>query len=156
MRAIRIRAAAAMLAAVFVTAGRVAAQGTAADYDRANGLRAKYEALAANIPGPVGWIGSTTRFWYRNVDRGKVEFIMFDAALRQKRPAFDHEKLAAGLSKATGVSYGATRLPFTTIAFSADESTLEVTAGGMALTCDLGDYTSRKSERRPPPHGPPT
>ena len=29
------------------------AQGTAADYARANGLRAKYEGLVVNVPGPA-------------------------------------------------------------------------------------------------------
>jgi hypothetical protein len=96
------RAAIAALAATLTATSSALAQGTATDYERANALRARYEALVANVPGPVGWIGSTTRFWYRSTTRGNVEFIMFDASRRQRRPAFDHEKLAAGLSKASG------------------------------------------------------
>ena len=38
---------------------------------------------------------------------------MVDADTQRKTPAFDHEKLAAALSKATGTSYTATTLPFT-------------------------------------------
>ena len=138
----------AALLALAGSAPSALAQGTAADYERANALRTRYEALVANVPGPAAWIGSTTRFWYRTVNKGNVEFVMFDASLRQKRPAFDHDKLAAGLSKATGASYAATKLPFTAIAFSGDEMTLDVTVEGTAWSCDLDDYECRRAEPR--------
>ena len=53
------------LAIVFAAgyAPAVCAQGTAADYERANGLRAKYEGLVGNVPGNVTWIENTHRFW---------------------------------------------------------------------------------------------
>ena len=73
------------------------AQGTAADYERANGLRAKYEGLTINVPGPAGWIDKTHRFWYRKSVKGGSQFVVFDAETLQKRPAFDHPKLAASL-----------------------------------------------------------
>lgn len=41
------------------------AQGTRADYQRATGLRERYESLAINVPGPATWIDKTSRFWYR-------------------------------------------------------------------------------------------
>jgi len=81
------------------------AQGTAADYERAKGLRAKYEAAAIDIAGAPTWIGNTHRFWYRKLSRGVNEFIIFDADTLQKQPAFDHVKIAASLSKLTGNSY---------------------------------------------------
>ena len=37
----------------------VYAQGTAADYERASGLKAKYEAAAIDIAGAPTWIGNT-------------------------------------------------------------------------------------------------
>ena len=57
------------LAIIFATgyAPVVCGQGTAVDYERANGLRATYEGLVANLPGPVTWIENTHRFWYRTV-----------------------------------------------------------------------------------------
>src|SRR5215467_6050371 len=130
MRTRGIACAAAAIAATLTAASVGFAQGTQADYERANALRARYESLVANVPGPIGWIGSTTRFWYRIASKGTVEFIMYDTALRQKRPAFDHEKLAAGLTKASGTTYTGTKLPFTTIAFSGDEKTIDVTVEG--------------------------
>src|SRR5262249_4805568 len=60
----------AALAALLAATSPAFGQGTSADYERATALRASYEALVANVPGPVGWIGSTTRFWYRTMNRG--------------------------------------------------------------------------------------
>src|SRR6476646_9226816 len=78
------------------------AQGTAADYERANGLKAKYEAAAIDVAGPATWIGNTHRFWYRKLSKGAYEYLVFDADTMQKRVAFDHAKIAAALSKLPG------------------------------------------------------
>src|SRR5262245_38063262 len=59
------------------------------------------------------WFANETRFWYRNDLRGGAkEFILVDAEKGTRRPAFDHEKLAAALSKAAGEEFKADRLPF--------------------------------------------
>jgi dipeptidyl aminopeptidase/acylaminoacyl peptidase len=124
------------------------AQGTTADYERANGLRAKYEALAVNVPGPATWIGHTHRFWYRLSTAGGSEFLVYDADTRQKRPAFDHERLAVALSKASGTSYTARKLPFTTVTFADDAGAIDITVEGAPWTCSLADYACRKTEPR--------
>ena len=124
------------------------AQGTAADYERANGLRAKYEGLVANVPGTVTWIENTHRFWYRKITRGGFEFVMVDADTQRKAPAFDHQKIAAALSKATGKSYSATTLPFTNITIADDEKTLEGTFDGASWSCTLTDYICSPAEPR--------
>src|SRR4030095_16666200 len=111
------------------------AQGTAADYARANGLRAKYEGLVVNVPGPATWIDKTDRFWYRRLVKGGSEFLVVDAETQQKKQAFDHAKIGAALTKATGTSYTALTLPFTSIAFADNEQTLEVTVDGTAWRC---------------------
>jgi hypothetical protein len=138
------------LAIVFAAgyAPAVCAQGTAADYERANGLRAKYEGLVANVPGPVTWIENTHRFWYRKITRGGFEFVMVDADTQRKAPAFDHQKLAAALSKATGKSYSATTLPFTNLTIADDEKTLEGTFDGASWSCTLTDYVCSPAEPR--------
>jgi dipeptidyl aminopeptidase/acylaminoacyl peptidase len=122
------------------------AQGTAADYERANGLRAKYEDLAVNVPGAATWIGKTNRFWYRRSVRGGHDFVVFDADSKQKRPAFDHDKLAASLSKAAGGKYTALTLPFNAIAFADDERAVDVTVDGAPWKCMLADYACKKDE----------
>ncbi|HZU35695.1 MAG TPA: DPP IV N-terminal domain-containing protein, partial [Gemmataceae bacterium] len=67
------------------------------------------------------WFAHNTRFWYRNDLRGGAkEFILVDAARGQRGFAFDHEKLAAALSKATGKHYRGDHLPFDSIEISSD------------------------------------
>src|ERR1041385_5082669 len=74
------------------------AQVTAADYDRAAKLREKYQGLAINIAEPANAIESTSRFWYRKSVKGGSEFVVVDASTLVKKPAFDHERLAASLA----------------------------------------------------------
>ena len=137
----------ALLGTLLLPAGALA-QGTAADYERANGLRTKYEGLVSNVPGTVTWIENTHRFWYRKVNRGGFEFVMVDADTQRKTPAFDHQKLATALSKATGKAYTATTLPFTTMTIADDEKTLEAAFDGTSWSCTLTDYACSPAEPR--------
>ena len=65
------------------------------------------------------WFDRDNRFWYRNDLPGGVrEFILVDAERGTRVPAFDHQKLAAALSKAAGGQvYKADHLPFDEIEF---------------------------------------
>ncbi len=81
-----------------------AAQGTAADYERARSLKTTYENAAGVVAEPATWIEKTSRFWYRRAVPGGNEFVVVDAATKQKQPAFDHARLASALSVATGRS----------------------------------------------------
>src|SRR5262245_18511606 len=52
------------------------------------------------------WFQNDTRFWYLNGLRGGAkEFILVDAEKGKRQPAFDHQKLAASLSKAAGEEF---------------------------------------------------
>src|SRR5262245_29272658 len=52
------------------------------------------------------WIHQGKRFWYRNDSgKGKREFILVDAEKGTREAAFDHEKLARALSRATRNAY---------------------------------------------------
>ena len=146
MRASRIFRFCVLLATPFLSTTAAFAQGTAADYERANGLRAKYEGLVVNVPGAATWIDRTHRFWYRRTTKGGSEFVVYDADLQQKRPAFDHEKLAAALSKATGQAYTAQQLPFNTLTFTDNERAIDVTFDGTTWTCALADYSCREDD----------
>ena len=115
MRAKHSRASHAALAALLLLsfgAGATSAQGTVADYERAAGLREKFEGLALNVTGPVTWIEGSHSFWYKKSVKGGSEFVLVDADSLAKKPAFDHEKLAAALSAASGGKYTAITLPF--------------------------------------------
>src|SRR5262245_2214394 len=128
------------------------AQGTAADYERANRLRFRFQGLAVNIPEQANWIEKTSRFWYRKSVKGGNEFALVDAETMAKRPAFDHEKLAASLSTAAGGKYTALTLPFVTITFVDNERAIEFAASGSMWKCDLSDYACKKGG--PAPQGP--
>src|SRR5215475_7816240 len=75
------------------------AQGTPADYERAAGLREKFQGLVAGAPDRATWVGKTSHFWYRKAVKGGYEFVLMDAETLAKKPAFDHEKLAAALTE---------------------------------------------------------
>ncbi|MDQ3013920.1 MAG: S9 family peptidase, partial [Acidobacteriota bacterium] len=130
------------------------AQGTLADYERANGLREKYVGLATNLPERANWIGQTSRFWYRKAVKGGNEFVLMDAETLAKKPAFDHERLAAALSAAASEKYTALKLPFVQINFVDNEKAIEFSIqdarGETRWRCELADYTVK----RLPPDGP--
>jgi dipeptidyl aminopeptidase/acylaminoacyl peptidase len=122
----------------------VAAQGKQADYERANGLREKFQSLALNIVSQTTWIEKTHRFWYRKTIKGGFEFEIMDAESRVKKPAFDHEKLAASLSAAAGETYKAEKLPIRFITFTDGEKTVEFEIGDWKWRCDLSSYVCTK------------
>jgi dipeptidyl aminopeptidase/acylaminoacyl peptidase len=129
--------------------GLAQAQGTRADYERANGLREKMQGLALNVPERANWIGSTSRFWYRKAVKGGHEFVVVEAETQVKKPAFDHEKLAAALAAvmpADGEKPAALKLPFNEITFVNNERALEVNASQTRWRCDLTAYTCQKAE----------
>jgi dipeptidyl aminopeptidase/acylaminoacyl peptidase len=121
------------------------AQGTLADYERSFGLREKVRSTGFASPEPASPINKTARFWYR---RGE-EFVVVDAATGRKAPAFDHARLAAGLTVATGTEVKANRLPFTTIAFTEDNRFVEVVVAEVRWKVNLETYEVEKAATRP-------
>jgi dipeptidyl aminopeptidase/acylaminoacyl peptidase len=136
-----------------------AAQGTVADYRRAMTLREVYQARAVDVPEAATWIDKTHRFWYRRAVKGGHDFVVVDADAKKKEPAFDHAKLAAGLSSAAGGKYTALTLPFNSFTFVDDGHAIELTitaegAGPRGAApppaepsrwrCSLEDYTCRR------------
>jgi len=117
------------------------------------------------------WFHHDTRFWYRNDLRdGAKEFVVVDAELGQRVPAFDHAKLARALAQATGQQLRATHLPFAEIAFTEDAAALCVELAGKTWRCQLDSYAceavtatpattpaapSRRDSRHPPSEGSP-
>jgi dipeptidyl aminopeptidase/acylaminoacyl peptidase len=131
--------------------GLLAAQGKKADYDRAAGLRDKFQPMAINLPERPTWIGNTARFWYRKNVPGGNEFVLVDAATLAKRPAFDQGKLAAALAAASGEKIEAKKLPFTAITFVDDEKAIQFDVRETRWKCDLATYAVTKvgpAERR--------
>ena len=84
------------------------------------------------------WFRDNSRFWYVNDLRGgNKEFILVDVEQGSRQPAFDHQRLAEALSKASGAEYQAQKLPFSSIDFQADEQSIRFDAGGVHWSCNL-------------------
>jgi dipeptidyl aminopeptidase/acylaminoacyl peptidase len=117
------------------------AQGTAADYQRADGLRDRLEGLVVDAAETPTWVGTgSSQLVYRKSVKGGYAFVLVDAATLRKGPAFDHDRLAAAFVAArdttkprpaaparatTGVT-----LPFARFTFVDGSRAIEFTAGG--------------------------
>ena len=136
-------------------------QGTLADYQRGQELRAKSRDLVVNSPGPMTWINNTDHFWYPKSVKGGTDFVLVDAEAGSKKPAFDQDRLAAAISSATGKPVTSLKLPFapmqgrgrptpatfgTTapLTFLENESAIQFGTGGLLYKCSLSDYTCAK------------
>ncbi len=150
------------------------AQGTQADYQRAQDLGNRFRGLVVNVPGTANWITGTNHFWYSKSVKGGTEFVLVDAEAATKKPAFDHEKLAAAINAASGGKYTALALPFAppaggrggggggaagfggggaagALTFVDQEHAIEFGAAGFMYKCTLTDYTCTKGAAIPQP-----
>jgi dipeptidyl aminopeptidase/acylaminoacyl peptidase len=118
----------------------VLAQGTQADYDRAMGLRDATANKVFKDRVTPHWLDGNVRLWYRNdLADGKREFVLVDAEAGTRKPAFDHERLAVALAKATGQEILADQLPIDRLDF--DEVGMFVfSSQGKWWTCDTATY----------------
>ena len=114
-------------------------------YVRAERLLAENAAkLTSDLVIHPNWIGDSDRFWYRWKSLTGVEFVLVDRGTGERKPAFDHGRLAAALSLATGTPASADRLPFSEIEFADDGQSIafDIKAGNISdrWSCDLGTY----------------
>jgi dipeptidyl aminopeptidase/acylaminoacyl peptidase len=110
---------------------------TAQDYARAE----RFLAQGVNdlvVGGAVtpSWLDDD-RFWYRTTTAGGSEFLLVDPAQRTRAPLFDHARLAAALSSASGQQYSAEQLPFTQIELSPDRASVSFALEGRRWSCDV-------------------
>ncbi len=132
------------------------AQGTAADYARAEGYRAATAGLVVDDPDTPVWLSDSHRFWYRKSVPGGHAFVMVDADARTKSPAFDHRRLAASLARALQDSVTAATLPFRSFSLVDDGRAIEFSVGprpgfGAPVTsrarwhCTITDYVCTRA-----------
>ncbi|CAN5723522.1 S9 family peptidase [soil metagenome] len=127
---------------------------TAADYQRAEGL------LSQNLASRLyradvnpNW-GGDDRFWYRTRVPGGFEFIDVNPARGTREPAFDHAAVAAAISRATGGSHEARRLPFTGFEWAEGRSAIDIVVEGTGWRCDIvGENCSIRDRDRATPQG---
>ncbi len=113
---------------------------TAADYAHAEtflGYNTAPLVYGAGVS-PIWMAGD--RFWYRVRRERGFEFVLVDAARGTSAPAFDHARLAAALSQASGRTYEAGKLPFEQIELSEDGSTVSFSADDRKWKCTLAAY----------------
>jgi dipeptidyl aminopeptidase/acylaminoacyl peptidase len=149
---------AAGLIVLLLGTGALSAQMSPDAYQRGAERRRAFAGLAVGVPDPAEAIPETPRFWYRRSVKGGHEFVVVDAGTRSKRPAFDHARLAAALSAASGGRHTATTLPFSRLQFTGGEQAIEFDATGGSWRCDLATYTCVKrpgGRGAPPPAAPP-
>jgi hypothetical protein len=112
-----------------------------AAYQRAGQLAARSKGKVFKAALTPHWFDDNTCFWYRNdLKDDAKEFILVDATQGTRAPAFDHQKLAAALSKASGKEYAANRLPFLYIEFTNMAKVVRFRAAGNSWECDLTSY----------------
>jgi dipeptidyl aminopeptidase/acylaminoacyl peptidase len=97
------------------------------------------------------WIEGSESFWYRAARRDGVEFAIVDAKRGVKEPAFDHARLAAALSAATGLPYAADGLPFAEIEFGDDGRTVRFAVDKVKWACDLTSYCCTRGDEAKAP-----
>jgi dipeptidyl aminopeptidase/acylaminoacyl peptidase len=129
MRLVRCCSAALLALATLVPA-IASAQGTAADYARAEGYRERTAVLIIDDADLPVWLAKGDRFWYRKSVEGGHAFVMVDVAARSKRPAFDHDRLAAALSRAMHDTITGVTLPFRGFSLLDGDSAIEFAVGG--------------------------
>jgi dipeptidyl aminopeptidase/acylaminoacyl peptidase len=110
---------------------------TADDYARAErAMSYNTQALVDHSAGQPNWLAGD-RFWYRVMTAQGSEFIIVDPARKTRTVAFDHARLAAALSTASGKSYTAARLPFRSFTFAPDEKAIAFATGDKSWKYDL-------------------
>jgi len=126
------------------------AQGTLADYERATTLQERFDGLALDIAATPTWVEQTHRFWYRKSVRDGNMFVLVDADTLEQGPAFDHTRVAAALSTATGNDYGPATLPFRTLEFVDEAQEIEIPVDGTFWRCALESTECHSTGREVP------
>jgi dipeptidyl-peptidase-4 len=137
---LRVPLAVGMVATLTAFAMPARSQVTRDDYARAERMLLwNAAALVRNARVQPHWIDGSDRFWYRHETAEGGEFLEVDPTRGTRRPAFDHARLAAALSRAADSVWTAEKLPFDSIAFVDSARAFEVDAAGSRWRCALPD-----------------
>lgn len=107
------------------------------DYARAARLmKPNAESLVDHAVGKVQWLDDS-RFWYRDHDVNGDRYLRVDATSGEIAPAFDHDKLARALGKASGKTLRANALRIDDIVVESGRDRYEITFKDQRYRCDL-------------------
>ncbi|WLT30964.1 S9 family peptidase [Geothrix sp. PMB-07] len=135
----------------------LSAQGTRADYQRATRMRELVTEENRRMAVDPTWAEDGASFWYRrSLSQGGQEWLRVQAQTGRKSPAFDHTKLASGLTKVLGRTIDPAKLPIEGLSFPGDVSHLlfRTEEGWWRFnlkTAALTAGTPPKSGPQPPP-----
>ncbi len=119
----------------------VLAQGARSDYDRAQNLRQITSNKVFKSRIRPHWLSDNSRFWYRNdLAEGARRFILVNAETKTRKPAFDHERLAKALAKATEKEMQSDKLSVDGLDFDESGLELRLNAEGKRWKCNLQNY----------------
>ncbi len=122
------------------------AQGTRADYDRANNLRRLTSNKVFRDRVQPHWFADNTRFWYEvKTGPDTREFVVVDAEKGTRQSAFDHARLAEALQKAGLPDARADDLPLQSLEFDPTGHSFRFEAGGKGWRCGLPSYSLEES-----------
>ncbi|CAN5901352.1 hypothetical protein BH11VER1_BH11VER1_11570 [soil metagenome] len=122
-----------LLILCFLCTSRVMAQGSKADFERANSLRDRVANTVFRAEVKPHWLAGNTRFWYRlQTGKQQHEFILVDTATGQRAAAFDHGKLASLLTGAGEKEVQSGQLALSQLDFSADGTEMSFKHRGKA------------------------
>ena len=163
MRSTRMTCLAMLVLGLATPTTPAAGQGTATDYARAEGLRARTDGLVTDAADAPIWIGSpSNQFVYRKSVQGGFAWVLVDPATLEKRPAFDHDRLAAAIDSAVkrpgGQRITGKTLPLGRLAVVDTGRAIEFVLTGRPgepvtdttrWRCTLADYTCGRAPARP-------
>ncbi|ODU28491.1 prolyl oligopeptidase family serine peptidase [Sphingopyxis sp. SCN 67-31] len=89
-------------------------------YTRAAVLQGANVRLLRNLTIRPNWINGTDIFWFERQEEGGKRFLIADVERRMQRDAFDHDAVAAALTRASGKSVAASALPLSDLRFDAN------------------------------------
>ncbi|MGE0556542.1 MAG: DPP IV N-terminal domain-containing protein [Gemmatimonadales bacterium] len=129
----------AAVAALFGTP--LAAQGTRADYLRAERFQAgNATSLVAHDQVVPHWLDGN-RFWYEDRTESGRRWLLIDAALDSERPVFDRDRLAAALTAATDTAIDPVKLRLPGLEVASDLAWIRFQRGTAHWRCALPAYT---------------
>lgn len=142
-----------LLGSVLMMEGTAMAQGTVEDYNRAYALRSEYSAQQIYYSGVVPtWVAESDNFWYvRHTPEGN-EYVRVDAAKQKRVPLFNQQKMAEALSRQTGKTVEAMKLPLQRCRVTSGMDTLRFVAEGINWCYDIRrNRLNQEGKVLPPP-----
>lgn len=143
------RLSAVLVAAALLWSGRapLQAQGSRADYERSATLSGLTANKVFRDRVQAQWLSNNTQFWYEvKTAPDAREFVFVDAEKGERRPAFDHAKLAESL-KANGVNDArAENLALRNLEWLA-ENQLDFSTSGKTWRLDVQTYALQEIPR---------